>query len=119
MAFWKPQNTGDQLAARIDALRDDLSAYRGMIEQLLAEIKSQDDIISELQSRLEVLEKNAEHGSLKTNEEKPETEGMPATNGYTPWSQRKAERQKSKADPQFARRVVRGAQRQPPPPEQK
>lgn len=110
MGIWKPKNSGDVLAERIKAIESELKLQILQLEQRFD--KEIEQVENYLLDRIDDLEKSSPNRSLTTDKGKASEAAGTVTEGYKPWSQRKAERASSTADPGFAQRVSRrGRQR--------
>lgn len=99
-----------------------LAKLEGQIETLKAEFKlalaeqarqfdhDLEEMETALLNRIEQAEKSSRSDSLKADGKKPE-EGEQIGGGYKTWTQRKANRVIAGADPGFAQKVLRRAQR--------
>jgi len=117
--FWKPKNTGDELAARIDALTAQIKLDMMTLEQrfnnTVATIDRDMELIEQqLLARIAELEKSARQSSLPAEGEKKSVEELAAIPGYKTWSQRKAERVAASGSKDFMQKTLRRSQRPKP-----
>jgi hypothetical protein len=109
MAFFKGNDV--VLNERLTAIRNEFEL--ALLKQRQEFERELEEMETALLNRIEQGEKSSRSDSLKADEKKP-VEGEQVTNGYTPWSQRKARRVIAGADPEFPQKVLRRSQRAKP-----